>query len=183
MLVLCSHVNPSGCSSLKVWAYLYKRKLLVSKEFQFKCLWMFNQEIGYNRVLRSSGQQLGCDYPDARWRQSWGLCGRALGLLICCRWLQQGQGVRHGSCRCRMLRPPQPKLRHYAAPLWEIQIIQCKSDLWCTIRINGRPYSTSRSMGGGGPRRCDGLWQGGGGSRACDITLIQIFIIHMKHKI
>jgi len=25
--------------------------------------------------------------------------------------------------------------------------------------------------GGGGPRRCDSLWQGGGGPRACDVTL------------
>jgi len=45
------------------------------------------------------------------------------------------------------------------------------------IFAKGAVHKVRRARGGGGPRRCDSLWQGG--SRACDVTLIQIFIIHM----
>jgi len=46
-------------------------------------------------------------------------------------------------------------------------------------------HKVRHARGGGGPRRCDSLWQRGGGSRACDVTLINFlsYLWNMKFQV
>ena len=57
--------------------------------------------------------------------------------------------------------------------------------MYLTKFIRGRPQSTSRLKGGGGPSRCDSLWQGGGGQEhvtSCLYILLS-YILNMKFKV